>query len=110
MLDFAARLKQLRLEKGQSLQDVADAVQASKAHIWEIENGKSRNPSIELLSRLAGHFGVSVSALIGEGMQSAADDEALVFYQAVRRLPKGDREVLKAVIEGMKARAGAATP
>jgi len=105
MLDFSRRLKQLRLKKRQSLQDVADAVQASKAHIWEIENGKSRNPSIDLLSRLAGHFGLSVSALIGETPESA-DDEALVFYRSIRRLPKGDREVLKAVIEGMKARTG----
>lgn len=107
-MDFASRLKQLRLEKGQSLQEVADAVSASKAHVWEIENGKSRNPSIELLRRLASHFGLSVSVLIGENVQSA-DDEALVFYQSIRRLPKSDREVLKAVIDGMKARADAAT-
>ena len=108
MMDFTSRLKQLRLDKGQSLQEVADAVFASKAHIWEIENGRSRNPSIELLSRLAGHFGLSVSALIGENVEPD-DDEALVFYQSIRRLPKGDREVLKAVIDGMKARADAAT-
>lgn len=109
MLDFAARLKQLRIEKGQSLQDVADAVQASKAHIWEIEKGRSRNPSIELLSRLASHFGLSVSALIGEHVH-ADDDEALVFYQSIRRLPKSDRELLKAVIDGMKKARADTTP
>lgn len=109
LLDFSDRLKDLRQKKDQSLQEVADAVGASKAHIWEIENGKSRNPSIELLRRLASHFGLSVSALIGENPQSA-DDEALVFYQSFRRLSKGDREVLKTVIDGMKARSDLTTP
>lgn len=100
---IALSLKRLRSEKGQSLQELADAVGASKAHLWEIEVGKSRNPSISLLQRLAEHFGVSVSALIGERAPSA-DEEALVFYRAVRDLTPGDKEVLKAVIEGMKVR------
>jgi len=33
--------------------EVADAVRASKAHIWEIEQGRSKNPSMDLLSGLA---------------------------------------------------------
>ena len=53
---LAQRLKELRLKKGDSLQGLADAVGVSKAHVWELETGKSKNPSIELLTKLAKHF------------------------------------------------------
>ena len=33
---LAAKIKELRLKKGLSLQDLADAVGASKAHIWDL--------------------------------------------------------------------------
>ena len=60
------RIKELRLRKGQTLQQVADAVSASKAHVWELENNTSRNPSLTLVRNLAGHFGTTVAYLIDE--------------------------------------------
>jgi transcriptional regulator with XRE-family HTH domain len=60
------RIKELRLRKGQTLQQVADAVSASKAHVWELENNTSRNPSLTLVRNLAAHFGTTVSYLIDE--------------------------------------------
>ncbi|MEA3043146.1 MAG: hypothetical protein QOH47_984 [Sphingomonadales bacterium] len=60
------RLKELRVQTGQSLQQVADAIGASKAHIWELESNRSRNPSLDLLQKLAGHFKTSVTYLISE--------------------------------------------
>lgn len=60
------RLKELRLKKGQSLQQVADAIGASKAHIWELEANRSTNPSLDLLQKLSGHFETSVAYLINE--------------------------------------------
>ena len=40
-MSLARRVAKLRREKGQSLQDVADAVEVSKAHIWELEKGRA---------------------------------------------------------------------
>ena len=60
------RIKELRMQKGQSLQQVADAIGASKAHIWEMESNRSKNPSLDLLQKLATHFGTSVAYLIDE--------------------------------------------
>lgn len=60
------RLKELRLKKGQSLQQVADAIGASKAHIWELESNRSKNPSLDLLQKISGHFGTTVAYLINE--------------------------------------------
>lgn len=103
MSSVGSKIKHLRQKSGESLQDVADAVGASKAHVWEIETQKSRNPSLDLLTRLADHFQVSVSYLTGEVPDKNSDDEEmLVMYRAIKNLPKDKREVLQGIIESMK--------
>ena len=68
-MELGERLNSLRGKSGESLQQVADAVGISKAHIWEMEKGRSRNPSFELMQKLAAHFGVAVSVLTGESQE-----------------------------------------
>ena len=63
---LAANLRRLRRDHGQSLQDVADAIGASKTYIWELEKGRHDNPTIKLAAKLAKHFGVGITKLIGE--------------------------------------------
>lgn len=102
-ITMAQRLKELRLKKGESLQDVADAVKASKAHVWELETGKSRNPSVELLTKLAEHFAVPVAQLIGEDPDATQEDQELVaMFRDLRDLTPRDREILRSTITSMK--------
>src|SRR3546814_20149082 len=60
-MSLAAKLRQLLQRKGQSLQQVADAVGVSKAHVWELEKGTSTNPGMELLAKFDNHFKVTVA-------------------------------------------------
>ena len=60
------RVRRLRKEAGETLQDVADAICSSKSQIWEIEAGGNKNPTIGTVMALARHFGTSVSYLVGE--------------------------------------------
>lgn len=101
-MSIGARLKELRMRKGKSLQQVADAVGASKAHIWELETGKSHNPSLDLLKRLAEYFKVTVAALIGETLEE--DDSLLVLYRDMKDLKDEDRQLLESIIASMKER------
>ncbi len=73
IMSLGARIKELRLKKGASLQTVADAVGASKPHIWELERGTTKNPSLELLTKLATYFRVSVDYLAGTGEDNEMD-------------------------------------
>lgn len=66
------RLKEMRLARRESLIQVADAISASKAHIWDLERSRSKNPSLELLRKLASHFDTTISYLIED---SASGDE-----------------------------------
>jgi len=46
--EFGALIKDSRKQSGLSLQAVADAMHSSKAHIWEVEQGRS-NPSTKFV-------------------------------------------------------------
>ena len=50
-MSIGARIKELRIRKRESLQQLADTVGASKPHIWELEVEKSTNPSVDLLKK-----------------------------------------------------------
>lgn len=103
------RLKELRLKSSQSLQQVADAIGASKAHIWELESNRSKNPSLDLLQRLAGHFSTSVAYLIDEPegeltranqffrrnsskLANMSDDDFEIFEKLLNRITDSDRK------------------
>lgn len=104
-MSFATKLQKLRTAKRQSLQDVADAIGASKAHVWELEKGTAKNPSIELVRKLADHFGVSIASLVGEAPDDATDEEQLmVMYRDLKSLNEADRLVLEDIMKGMQKR------
>ena len=62
---IASRMAALRASRNLSLQAVADRAGLSKTHIWDLERGRSRNPTIETAVRVAGALGVSLDYLTG---------------------------------------------
>lgn len=83
-MSLRARIKELRFKKGASLQVVADAVGASKPHIWELERGTTKNPSLALVTKLAKYFEVSVDFLAG--VDSGEAEENMVVKTFAREL------------------------
>lgn len=61
---FATRMKNLREERGYSLQYVADRCDISKSAVAMYEMGK-RNPKIETLEALADLYNVDIDYLLG---------------------------------------------
>ena len=72
-MSLSTKLRELRASKKASLQVVADAVGVSKPHIWELEKGKTKNPSLELLKKLAKYYGVTIDFLAGESSEIPAN-------------------------------------
>jgi transcriptional regulator with XRE-family HTH domain len=102
---LADRIKEFRMKKKMSLQDVAECVGASKAHIWDLETARSKNPSIDLLKKSADCFGVGVSDLIEEN--PAAEQEGsrvLGMYRELRNLSDRDLDVIQQMVERLKSR------
>jgi transcriptional regulator with XRE-family HTH domain len=99
LVTFAARLKQLRIRKGESLQKAADAIGISKPHFWELEKGESRNPGKELLERMAKHYQVTVAYLLGEEQEN--DGKLGAMFRDIRGLPDDQQANLRALIDSM---------
>lgn len=106
-MSLGTRLKELRLGREVSLQTVADSVGASKPHIWELERGTTKNPSIDLLKKLAIYYGVSLDYLA-----ELKDREELDIAQSFARqiadknLTEGDRQALLSLAEVLSRKNG----
>lgn len=57
------RIREVRNQKGMSMDDLADECQIEKKLVYLIENGKG-NPTISTLDVIAKAFGMSVSELL----------------------------------------------
>lgn len=102
-MSLGAKLAQLRLRKGESLQTVANAIGISKTHIWQLEKGSSENPSLELLKKLAEHFKVPLTFLADADSSASLDDvEAQQFFRDFKSLSDVERNVLKQTLEVFK--------
>ncbi len=69
-MTLGEKIKELRISKNESLQELADAIGISKAHLWELERNNSQNPSLETLMSLAQHFKVSIDSLVDNNAPS----------------------------------------
>lgn len=106
-MSLGRRLADLRERKGQSLQQVGDAVGVSKTHIWELEKGRADNPSMALVTRLADHFGVSVGSLVGEDAAAPDADVTLArMFRQAGHLDPEDRAILDDMMQSMLKRRG----
>jgi transcriptional regulator with XRE-family HTH domain len=100
-MSLGSEIKKLRIKRKESLQDVADAVKASKAHIWDIERGASRNPTMDLLNKLAAHFGVSVSFLVGEEFPNEMHNDLVALYRDLKNLSDTDRDTIRTLAKSL---------
>ncbi|WP_375459514.1 helix-turn-helix domain-containing protein [uncultured Enterovirga sp.] len=101
-MGIGARITKLRLARSESFQQVADAVGVSKAHIWELEKGRTENPSMNLLKGLADHFGVSISFLVGEDAEAAdADAQLQRMFRQAGALEPHERKILDDMMQSL---------
>ena len=61
--NFISQIKTKRKEQGMSLNAVAIIVDHSKTHIWELESGTTKNPSLKLALRLSVLFDINLHDL-----------------------------------------------
>ena len=64
-MTLAEKLKSLREEKKLSVAELAEQSGVSKPYIWQIEDGRRKNPTGEVLRKLASALGTTVPELMG---------------------------------------------
>tara|TARA_B100000446_G_C10461247_1_gene308932 strand:+ start:22 stop:354 length:333 start_codon:yes stop_codon:yes gene_type:complete len=99
-MSLAERIRLLRAEKKASLQVVADAIEVSKPHIWELEKGKTKNPSLDLLTKLAGYFGVTLDYLAGMDEPKSDQRYSMLFRKLdLEDMSESDLKVVEQAID-----------
>lgn len=62
---ISRKMRERRGQLGISLQEVADRAGVTKSHVWDLEQGRSKNPTIETAVNVAAALGVSLDYLTG---------------------------------------------
>ncbi len=103
METIGQRIRKYRMAKNFSLQQLADAVGGSKAHVWDLETGKTKNPSLGLLTELSRALDVPIRELIGES--DTTDNPALApLFRDLKALDQSDIDLIKSMTEQLRAR------
>ncbi|WP_439669199.1 helix-turn-helix transcriptional regulator [Cupriavidus necator] len=99
------KLKELRKQKGLTLEKLADMAGLSKSYLWELENRESQRPSAEKLTSLADVLGVAVSYFIEEDVRAPEErhkDEA--FFRNYQKLEPEAKEQLRRILDTFKTK------
>ena len=104
-MSFARKLHDLRTRHKLSLQEVADKVGISKAHVFNLEKGITANPSMDLVVKLAELYRVRVADLVGENPDAEDEPaEMVAMVRDLKDLAEPDRETIRMLMETMKKR------
>ena len=85
-MSLSQKIKQLREEKGLSLNKLAETAGVSKAYLSQLENNVSKQPSAEVLFKIASALGTTIADLLDKPMR--------VYTEDLREVPKELRELI----------------
>lgn len=97
---LGAKIKELRKQKGLTLEQLAERIGSGKSYIWEIENKGVKRPSAEKLAAIAKELDVTTDYLIDDTQTEVTDDlEKEVLFRKLGQLEKGDRDKIMDLID-----------
>ena len=97
------KLRDLRKERGLTLEKLAEQAGLSKSYLWELENRESQRPSAEKLTALGDALGVSTSYFLEEDARAPQErhlDEAL--FRGYQKLDADAKEQLRKILSTFK--------
>jgi transcriptional regulator with XRE-family HTH domain len=106
MTKFGHRIKELRTEKGLTLDQLAQDTGSSKSYIWGLENNNSPRPSAEKLSAIASALGVTTDYLIGADTQTLSEAKDAAFFRQYRSLPEETRRQIREIARILGVKTG----
>lgn len=97
---LGAKIKELRKNKGLTLEQLAEQIGSGKSYIWEIENKGVKRPSAEKLAAIAKELDVTTDYLIDNEQTEVSDGlKKEVFFRKLGQLDEGDQEKIMDMIE-----------
>jgi transcriptional regulator with XRE-family HTH domain len=100
---LGTKLRKLRIEKGFTLDALAEKSGLSKSYIWELENRESQRPSAEKLTSLADVFGLTPAYFLEDDARSPGEQHRdLGFFRAYQQLDTDAKQQLQKILETFK--------
>ena len=94
------KIRDLRKQKGYTLEKLAELTDSSKSYIWELENKDPPRPSAEKVARIASVLGVTTDYLVST-TKVAPGKEVLdqAFFRAYQSLDETTKEKLRDLVK-----------
>ena len=99
-MDFPERLSMLRREHGLTQAALAESAGIHVSQLKRYEAGTSQ-PTLEVIRKLAVALSVSADLLIFDKDERGPDDDLRLQFEAVGRFSKEEKNIAKAVLEGL---------
>jgi transcriptional regulator with XRE-family HTH domain len=100
MTSFGERLQEVRTDAGLTQSGLAKVLNTSQSAISQMESGE-RQPSFEMLRRLAAALGVSPAHLLGKDIEELSPEEQ-VYFRQFRSLPDKAKDELRDYAEFLR--------
>jgi len=97
---LGAKIRNLRKEKGLSLDQLASEADISKSYLWELENRDAANPTMDKLGKIAARLDVTTDFLLDSSKTTPSDDVAdKAFFRKYQSLPPETKQQIQEILK-----------
>jgi transcriptional regulator with XRE-family HTH domain len=94
------KIRELRKQKGYTLEKLAELTDSSKSYIWELENKNPPRPSAEKVARIAAVLGVTSDYLVDPTETTdVADATDQAFFRRYRKMDPATRDKIRRMVD-----------
>lgn len=94
------KIRELRKQKGLTLDKLAELTESSKSYIWELENKNTPRPSAEKIGRIAAVLGVTSEFLLDTSEKSPTPEiEDKAFFRKYQKLEPEVKAKIRSIVE-----------
>ena len=92
---FGTKVRDLRKQRGLSLDALAQKANMSKSYLWELENREAPNPTTDKLAAIAAVFDLPATYFIDDAVEAPQQSDLdRQFFRSYERLDSEKREQL----------------
>lgn len=97
---LGTKIRDLRKQKGFTLDKLAELTESSKSYIWELENKNPPRPSADKVARIATALGVTSDYLVDVNASVTVEDAAdQAFYRKYRDMDASIKSKIRKMVD-----------
>lgn len=97
---LGSRIKELRKQYKLTLDDLAKTIGVERTYIWELENGRIKNPSFDKVLTIAKALGVGIEHLTDSAAPITNENvRHATFYRKMNELSEDDQNKLMQIVD-----------